>query len=218
MESLRRQLIGMLDSPYVRRVSVALIEAKVPFQHRPFSLFRHIDQFSRINPLLKAPTLVADQGTVLNDSSVILDYPASAYPAVAQLTPDRSSEPPRTFCAIGLALTVMEKAVQRHYERFLRPEEKRHGFWIERVMAQLHAGLNVLEAELPPAGWIAEALGIADITFIRLVIGDLVETARYPNVAEFSARAEALPAFGASPPEDAVAAPVELAGWAAAPG
>ena len=59
------QLIGMLDSPYVRRVAVALIVAKVPFEHRPISLFRHIDQFSAINPLLKAPTLVADDGTVL---------------------------------------------------------------------------------------------------------------------------------------------------------
>ncbi len=68
------QLIGMLDSPYVRRVAVALIIAKVPFEHRPISLFRHIDAFSKINPLLKAPTLVAENGTVLMDSGVILDY------------------------------------------------------------------------------------------------------------------------------------------------
>ncbi len=59
------QLIGMLNSPYVRRVALALITAKVPFEHRPISLFRHIDAFSAINPLLKAPTLVADDGTVL---------------------------------------------------------------------------------------------------------------------------------------------------------
>ena len=37
------QLIGMLDSPYVRRVAVAMIVAKAPFAHRPISLFRHID-------------------------------------------------------------------------------------------------------------------------------------------------------------------------------
>ena len=41
------QLIGMLDSPYVRRVAIALIVAKAPFTHRPISLFRHIDEFSR---------------------------------------------------------------------------------------------------------------------------------------------------------------------------
>ena len=56
------QLIGMLDSPYVRRVAIALIVAKVPFAHRPISLFLHIDEFSNINPLLKAPTLLTDDG------------------------------------------------------------------------------------------------------------------------------------------------------------
>jgi hypothetical protein len=43
------QLIGMLDSPYVRRVAIAVIVAKVPFTHRPISLFPHIDEFSKIN-------------------------------------------------------------------------------------------------------------------------------------------------------------------------
>ena len=72
------QLIGMLDSPYVRRVAIALIVAKVPFTHRPISLFRHIDEFSKINPLLKAPTLLTDDGAALMDSNVILDYLASS--------------------------------------------------------------------------------------------------------------------------------------------
>jgi len=62
------QLIGMLDSPYVRRVAIALIMAKTPFIHRPISLFRHIDQFSELNPLLKAPTLLTDDGVTLMDS------------------------------------------------------------------------------------------------------------------------------------------------------
>src|ERR1700691_1827502 len=73
------QLIGMLDSPYVRRVAIALIMAKTPFIHRPISLFRHIDQFSKVNPLLKAPTLVTDAGVALMVSSVILDYLAGAH-------------------------------------------------------------------------------------------------------------------------------------------
>lgn len=210
------QLIGMLDSPYVRRVAVGLLEAKVPFEHRPISLFRHIEQFAVINPLLKAPTLVADDGTVLMDSGVILDFLAAAYPSVARLTPQRTPERIRALRATGLALTIMEKAVQRHYERALRPAEKRHDSWIERVTAQLEAGLSALDAELPRAGWIAGELSVADITsacaftFTKSVIGDVVETARYPNLAEFCGRAERLPAFRAAPPEDGVAAPIAI--------
>ena len=138
----RMQLIGMLDSPYVRRVAIALIVARTPFRHRPISLLRHIDQFSKLNPLLKAPTLVADDGTALMDSSVILEYLASLDPRIAALTPSDAPARLRASRATGLALTVMEKAVQRHYERILRPAEKRHEPWVDRVMGQLKAGLE----------------------------------------------------------------------------
>ena len=190
------QLIGMLDSPYVRRVAIALIVAKVPFTHRPISLFRHIDEFSKINPLLKAPTLLTEGGAALMDSNVILDYLACVDSRVAALTPSRAPERLRALRATGLALTVMEKAVQRHYERALRPAEKRHEPWIERVMGQLTAGLRALDAELPKEGWIGGELGLGDISavcafcFTKSVLADLVETSSYHNLAEFSARAE----------------------------
>ena len=211
------QLIGMLDSPYVRRVAVTLIAAKVPFEHRPISIFRHIDAFAKINPLLKAPTLVADDGTVLMDSGVILDYLAAAFPPIAGLTPSEPHARLRALRLTALALTVMEKAVQRHYERALRPPEKRHGPWVERVMGQLMAGLAALDAEAPQSGWVAGELGVTDIsavcavTFTRLILADLVEIGPYPNLAEFCARAEALPVLLAAPAEDGVTAPLAIA-------
>jgi glutathione S-transferase len=210
------QLIGMLDSPYVRRVAIALIVAKVPFTHRPISLFRHIDEFSRINPLLKAPTLVTDEGVVLTDSNIILDYLAAIFPRVAALTPSSAPERLRALRATGLALTVMEKAVQRHYERALRPAEKRHQPWVDRVMGQLTAALSALDAELPKVGWTSGELGLGDISaacafaFTQNILADLVETSRYHNLAKFCARAEALGPFRAAPPEDGVTAPLAI--------
>jgi len=118
------QLIGMLDSPYVRRVAVALIAANVPFMHRPISLFRQIDEFSRLNPLLKAPTLVTDEGIALMDSNIILDYLSAAFPRVAKLTSSAPCLRLQALRTTGLALMVMEKAVQRHYERALRPADR----------------------------------------------------------------------------------------------
>ncbi len=212
------ELVGMLDSPYVRRVAVALLAAGVPFSHRPISLFRHIDEFSKINPLLKAPTFVADDGTVLMDSSVILDYVASIAPALAALTPSATAARLAAARATGLALTVMEKAVQRHYERALRPPEKWHEPWIARVDRQLAAGLEALDGESPGAGWIGGGgLGIADISvvcafgFTQILLADVVDAARHPRLAAFCARAEALPAFRAAPALDGVSAPVALA-------
>jgi glutathione S-transferase len=94
----------------------------------------------------------------------------------------------------------------------LRPPEKQHGPWVDRVMGQLTAGLSALDAELPGTGWIGGDLGLADITvasafgFAHAVLADIVETGRYPNLSAFCARAEALSAFRAAPPEDGVTA------------
>ncbi|WP_347329100.1 glutathione S-transferase N-terminal domain-containing protein, partial [Ralstonia pseudosolanacearum] len=68
------KLIGMLDSPYVRRTAISLKLLGLPFEHAPVSVFRHFDAFRAINPVVKAPTLVCDDGTVLMDSTLILDY------------------------------------------------------------------------------------------------------------------------------------------------
>lgn len=212
------QLIGMLDSPYVRRVAVTLLMADVPFQHQPISLFRHIDAFTKISPLLKAPTLVLDDQTTLVESNVILEYLAAAHPVVAALSVARSAAPAKAARLTGVALTVCEKAVQAHYERALRAPSERSESWMDRVGRQLRAGLDALEVELPKAGWIAgEKIGAADIavacawSFAQSTIGDLVELVdyrAYANVADFSARVEALKAFQMAPPIDGVMAPI----------
>ena len=212
------QLVGMLDSPYVRRVAVALLIAEVPFDHRPISLFRHIPEFSELSPLLKAPSLVLDDGAALVDSSVILEYLAALHPALDALGIGKAESPLKAARATGVALTVCEKAVQVHYERALRTPEQRSDVWWSRIGGQLGVGLAALEAELPEHGWIGGArIGLADITaacawgFTQTVLADLVELAdprRYPRISELCARAEDLRAFRAAPPIDGVAAPV----------
>jgi glutathione S-transferase len=211
------QLIGMLDSPYVRRVAVALLIAEVPFRHRPISLFRHIPEFLKLSPLLKAPTLVLDDGATLVESNVILDYLGALHPAVDALSVARSRSPALAARATGVALTVCEKAVQAHYERALRTPEQRSEDWLARIGGQLRAGLAALEGELPESGWIAgERPGIADISvacawgFAQTTIADLVEMfdyKAYPRISDFCARAEEDHAFRAAPPIDGVTAP-----------
>ena len=122
------QLIGMLDSPYVRRVAVSLQLLGIPFEHRSLSVFRTFDQFRAINPVVKAPTLVCDDGTVLMDSTLILDY-AEALAAPKSLMPSGLVQRQAALCTIGLALAACEKSVQLVYERNLRPPEARRFRW-----------------------------------------------------------------------------------------
>lgn len=188
------QLIGMLDSPYVRRVAVSLQWLGLPFGHRPLSVFRHVDEFRRINPVVKAPTLVCDDGTVLTDSTLILDY-AEALAAPRSLMPAALDERCQALHRLGLALAACEKAVQLVYERALRPADKRHQPWVERVTMQLHGGLAALEASHTgqAVDWQAptqDAITSAVVwTFITETLGG-VDAAPYPALVALTAAAE----------------------------
>jgi glutathione S-transferase len=204
------QLIGMLDSPYVRRVAITLMRLGLPFEHRPISLFRHMDEFTAVNPLIKAPTLVADDGTVLMDSTLIIDYATTLAPETRSLMPRAPKARLRATRLLGLSLVVCEKAVQFHYERVLRPPEKQHEPWAARVRGQLLAGLDALEREINGGkGWLFEdRMMLADVTlatafaFTQGYLADIVEKARFEAIVSLSAHAEDTAEFRAAPAED----------------
>ena len=64
------KLVGMLDSPFVRRTFISARMLGVPFEHQSLSVFRNFAEFHAINPLVKAPTLVLDDGGVMVDSKI----------------------------------------------------------------------------------------------------------------------------------------------------
>jgi len=208
------QLIGMLDSPYVRRVAVSLQLLGIPFEHRSLSVFRTFDQFRAINPVVKAPTLVCDDGTVLMDSTLILDY-AEALAAPKSLMPRGLPERQAALRTIGLALAACEKSVQLVYERNLRPADKQHEPWADRVLGQMHAAFGELEAQLArrarPAG--ARGIGAPEVAiavtwyFTERMLPGAVKDAPYPRLRELSAWAEQSPEFVAAPYGDGTVRP-----------
>lgn len=202
------QLIGMLDSPYVRRVAICLKLLGLPYEHRSLSVFRTFDEFSAINPVVKAPTLVADDGTVLMDSTLILQYLEWLVDAERRLVPMAPEARLRALRLTGLALAACEKSVQLVYERELRPSEKRHSPWTDRVRTQLHAAFQALELELAQVPLVAtpDQIGEHGVTvavawrFHQLMLPEIDFGDQFPELANFSAQAEALPAFRETPP------------------
>ena len=55
-------LVGQFDSPFVRRVAIALHHYGYPFERRVLSVFKDFDAMLAINPLGKVPTLITDEG------------------------------------------------------------------------------------------------------------------------------------------------------------
>jgi glutathione S-transferase len=67
-------LIGQYDSPFVRRVAIALRLYGLPFEHQPWSTFGDAEKIAPFNPLRRVPTLLLDGGEALIESTAILDY------------------------------------------------------------------------------------------------------------------------------------------------
>jgi glutathione S-transferase len=200
------RLIGMSDSPYVRRVAVSLKLMGLPFEHDQVSVFRHFDKFAAINPVVKAPTLILDDGLVLMESSLILDYLERIAPPGSSLVPGDPAAFARTQRLVGLALVACDKTVQVVYEHELRPSEKLHQPWLDRVIGQLRAAYRLLDAELPADGWVGgDRPAQGDVSaavawrFTHFMRPGLVDEAGYPALAALSRRAEALPAFASTP-------------------
>lgn len=199
------QLIGMLDSAYVRRVAITMQLLGIAYEHRSISVFSTYGQFRAINPVVKAPTLVCDDGVQLMDSTLIIDYLETV--AGRSLMPGAPAARRHALRLIGLALAACEKTVQTVHEKRLRPAEKQHEPWARRIREQLVAALEVLEHEVqaaPPES--GERIDQAGLTvavawrFTQLLTPEVVYAAAFPALAAHSARAERLPAFIAAPP------------------
>ncbi len=202
------QLIGMLDSPYVRRVAISLQLLGLPFEHRSVSVFRGFDEFRQINPVVKAPTLVCDDGSVLMDSTLMLDYAEALAAPGRSLMPSSLTERLQALRVIGLALAACEKSVQIVYEHNVRPAEKRHQPWLDRVTGQMLAAYGALELELQrePLLVTSRTIGQAGVTtavvwhFTQQLMPGVVAGSAHPAIQSLSLKAETmLPEFMAAP-------------------
>ncbi len=200
IEESKMILIGMFDSPFVRRVAVSLTLLDLPFEHRDWSVGRDFEAIRRFNPLGRVPTLVLADGEALVESAAILDYLDELVGPERALLPPTGLPRRQAQQLMALASGAAEKGVLQVYERVFRPEEKRHAPWVERCRSQMDAALVELErrAALRPGQWlVAERVTQADITVV-CVLGFLkgaLGVAPGPALAALAERCEALPAF-----------------------
>lgn len=202
----------MLDSPFVRRVAITMQVLGIDYQHRPLSIFKSFDEFRAVHPLVKVPTLVCDDGEMLVDSTLIIDYLETLVGPERSLMPRESHARRTALQQIGEALVAMEKVVQFIYEKKQRPAEVQYEPWINRVLQQLSSAAGLMEASVEAAiecgnEWLSGAeLMQTDITtavawnFVQRVTSRTVRPTDHPYLIEYSKRAEALPAFLACPP------------------
>jgi glutathione S-transferase len=195
-------LIGQFDSPFVRRVAIAMRLYGIEFEHRPWSTFGDADEIAAYNPLRRVPTLVLDGGEALLESAMILDYLDDRVGEGRAMMPRGGEARWRHQRICALATGLGDKGVSLLYERVLR-KDKQLELWVERCKSQIAGVLEVLEKEraaVKTPYWAGDKIGHADIAVACVLrfVGEahpVLFDARHPALKAHSERCEALPPF-----------------------
>ena len=194
-------LVGQYDSPFVRRVAVALNILGLRYEHRPWSTFGDADRLAALNPLRRVPALVLDNGEVLIESAAILDHldeTAGETRLIAVAGPARRAM--LRICA--LATGLCDKMVSLLYEQLLHDAVSEA--WLARCSAQIESVLTALEAARADCAtpfWLGARPGHPDIAvacalrFLAEVHPRLHAPVRRPHLVAHAAACEAMPAF-----------------------
>ena len=203
------QLLGLYDSPFVRRVAVTMHLYAIPFTHLSLSVFRHMDAMRPLNPLFKVPMLTLPNGEKLFESAYILDYldELAGERDILSLTPRSGPERRQVQQLMALAIVATEKAVAIEYER-KRPGELQWADWTGRLRGQMRQAFAMLEERLAGDFLVGGRLTQADITtvagigFVRYVLPHEWPAGDYPALSGLADRLEASAAFKAVPIEE----------------
>ena len=189
-------------SPFARKARIALLEKNLPHEiivQNPWQ--------SPIagNPLGKVPALELDDGSLVHDSSVIVEYleTLNAPPPLIPSTPAlRVVHKQLEALADGICDAVVLIVTERS-----RPLEKRSNDWIARQALKIPAALDALEASLGASDWFSShGFGLAEIAagcalgYLDLRYPELDWRADRPALARLAERLSLRPSFAATRP------------------
>jgi glutathione S-transferase len=194
-------LVGQYDSPFVRRVAVALQLYDMPFERRILSVFSNFTAVLQLNPLGKVPALQLDDGELLFDSRAILDHLDGLVIPDRRLLPPEEPHRRRVLRIESIALGLTEKLYERIFEFARRDPAKRDSAIVQRVEQQIASALSWLEA-LRPSLWLyGDRLTRADLTtaialtYMREKAPALLVPALHETLIAHCARCESLSQF-----------------------
>lgn len=195
-------LIGQFDSPFTRRVGVALELYGLTYEHRPWSVFGDADKIAPYNPLLRVPTLVLDDGEALIETFAILDALDEMAPAEKRLIAGSGAARRKVLQVSALAAGISDKTVAAFYGQIFHTGVD--PAFSGRIESQLRNTMDRLEqdrATTTGLWWLGTRMTHADIAVaatlrhFRETIGADWDFSRWPALSAHAAQCEALPVF-----------------------
>jgi glutathione S-transferase len=198
------KLIGTLNSPYVRKARLVLLEKNIPHEFLVDAPREPGSRVARVNPLGRIPALILDDETCVFDSPVIAEY-ADTLNEIPILIP-RADVMARMRVKRWEALAdgIMDSAVLVRTER-IRPAEKQEAGNIVRPNDAITRALSFAADQLEQKKWCEGAsITLADLALASaLIYLDLRQAERdwrgtHPNLAAWFARISERPSVRAS--------------------
>ncbi len=194
-------LVGQFDSPVTRRVGVVLHHYGIPFTRDTRSIFGDAAEIAKINPMIRIPALILEDGEVLIDSNAILDHLDEQVGPARALIPPSGPGRRKILQATARATACFEKSGVLVYERIFHPPEHISQQWVARCETQLAGGLADLDARFEGPWLCGDTLTHADIMlacaigYMNLRLQSAFPPGAFPNLEALAAKCEALPAF-----------------------
>jgi glutathione S-transferase len=191
----------------VRRVAISMQVLGVAYQHVPLSAFRDVEALRAINPLLKAPTVVFEDGSTLQNGDYILDWLDQQ--TDKPLLPRDPEQRLANQRILAVALLAAEKGLSLVFEQMMRAKELQSSAVVARLEGQLRAALDLLEhdprfaaiASEPPAQLDQVQITVPVVVeFLASTYSHLIPALEYPQLMALSAQMEQHPAFIATRP------------------
>lgn len=155
------KLIGSYTSPFVRKISVILLEKGITFEfvnELPYNAENGVSQY---NPLGKVPALVTDDGEVWYDSPLIAEYLE-----LLDIAPEMLPREPQASLKMrqieALADGIMDAVLVSVREQ-ARPVAQQSETELLRQREKISRGLDALEGYVTDGTLQAEPLNVANI-------------------------------------------------------
>lgn len=164
------KLIGSYTSPFVRKISVILLEKGVTFEFVNELPYAEKNSVAHYNPLGKVPALVTDSGEQWFDSPIIAEY-LELLDIAPALLPRDPHESLKVRQLEALADGVMDAALV-HVRELQRPAAQQSETELLRQREKISRALDTLEEQAAQGALSADKLTIATIA-VACAIGYL---------------------------------------------
>lgn len=199
------KLIIATPSPYARKARIALREKRIAYEEVVDNPWLPRTGIKQVNPLGKVPSLILDDGRVVHDSKVIVEYLDTLEPEPRLIPQEpglrvehKQIEAVADGVCDAIVLVVLERS---------RPEAKQSRDWIERQRLKIDAGMAELSRLLGEGEWFtSHGFGLAEVAagcalgYLGLRVAEFYWKLRHPNLDHLYMRLMARPSFAHTVP------------------